>query len=388
MRFAATLVLGLFATASGAAADSPAKGVAPASLVVIDLRQPGSGAVQGSESFAFSNEVLIGELSKLIERAIDTKAPIADRVEAMAETGAKAREHAKDSALRAVSQEGEVVRVAVLFDATLTNDGDHWQVEGRRPALSFDEQPRASRLATDLGTLVQLGAVLVSRSASRGATTMPVAWLIVQDYRLRAERATLAVTASVGDEAVTIASGVEVPTGRAAEAAAAPAAAREAPAPDKKESLKLALVTGPREHWFLSADVPLTKASQLKRNEQTGVLELANEPSAFYIGLNFLLGDLLAARQSVADVIAIKLMVKASGDPLDSLGVALGLRGRHLRKYGLDFDLISPFVGYTFTQEDEATASGEIVTDGSRNHELRFGVGLNLDKALGWVKGK
>jgi hypothetical protein len=386
MRSTAALLLGLWAASPASAAESShGRSIRPVSLVVIDLRPADTGgAAQGPETFAYSGRAVAGQLLALVERAIDPDRPLGERLAAIRETGQKAREHSKESALRVVSDEGETVRVAVLFDATLITEEARWRVTGRRPQVTFDEQPRASRLQTDLATLVQLGAALAGVSAAREGTTMPVAWLVVQDHRLRTERATLTITATLGEEAVALASG----GGDAAAPVTRAAGPGEALAPDQKQSSKVALVTGPREHWFLSADVPLTGASQLKLDAQTGLLELASEPSTFYVGVNFLLGDLLAARQSIADVLAVKLLVKASKNPLDSLGVALALRGRYLRKYGLDFDLVSPFVGYTFTLEDEVSPSGEVVTNGGRNAELRFGASLNLDKALGWIKGK
>lgn len=380
------LFLGLTA-AVGAGAAETRPGPTSVALVVFDLRQaPADEPTRGPEGFAFAQKTVIAELLAPIEQGIDPAVPISKRVAAIREVGVKVREHARESALRAVSEDGEIVRVAVLFDATLTTEENHWEVRGRRPELIYDEQSRESRLQADLRALLQLGASLAGGGrTTRGGTTAPIAWLIVQEYRLRAERATLSVTASLTEQAVTLAAGdgdASSPT------TVADRDSHEEVGAASQQSLKVALVTGPREHWFLSADVPLTGASQLKRNAQTGLLELASEPSAFYVGVNFVLGDLLAARQSLADVIAVKLMIKASRQPLDSVGFGLALRGRHLRKYGLDFDLFSPFVGYTFTHEDKALSTGAVVTDGERNRELRFGVSLNLDKALGWVKGK
>lgn len=150
--------------------------------------------------------------------------------------------------------------------------------------------------------------------------------------------------------------------------------------------VKASLLTGPKEHWFFSADVPLTKASQLQTNEQTGQVELADEPSTFYVGVNFMWGDLAAADQGFFSNVVFKGLLKASRRPLDSLGFGMSMRGLHLKSFGLDFDTLSPFCAITFTKQDRATA-GSGAEGGGRNHEVRFGVALNLDKALAWVKG-
>jgi hypothetical protein len=157
------------------------------------------------------------------------------------------------------------------------------------------------------------------------------------------------------------------------------------------KALKASLVTGPAEHWFLSADVPLNRASKLAVKEGTNEVELADEPSKFYVGLDFLIGDLLTADRPrilgflPLNDLVLKGMITASSKPLESLGVGLGLRGQYLKRFGVDFEVFTPWVGYTFTKQDE-TKNQEVQRNAGRNREVRFGVGLNLDKALGWVQ--
>jgi hypothetical protein len=79
--------------------------------------------------------------------------------------------------------------------------------------------------------------------------------------------------------------------------------------------------------------------------------------------------------------------VKASGRPQDSYGVALGLRGNYLKKWGIDFDLVSPFVAYVSTREvpenSELLPSNEV-----RHGSVVAGLSLNLDTALSWLKNE
>jgi hypothetical protein len=165
------------------------------------------------------------------------------------------------------------------------------------------------------------------------------------------------------------------------------APARTAPSTDDRAAPKADLLTGPKEHWFLSAAVPLTKASALKPDAKTGQLVLEEEPSAFYVGVNFLLGDLSDDSRTLLENLVVSALIKASRQPLDSLGATIGLRGQYLSRFGLNLDVLTPFVGWTFTKE-AASADGIVSELGSRNAELRFGVALNLDQALKWVGGR
>jgi hypothetical protein len=168
-----------------------------------------------------------------------------------------------------------------------------------------------------------------------------------------------------------------------------PSAAKSPPPPDPDESAapRADLLTGPKEHWFLSAAVPLTKASALTLDPKTDQLVLDDEPSAFYVGVNFLGGDLSDDRRTVLENLVFSVLVKASRRPLDSLGVGVGLRGQYLSRFGLNLDVLTPFVGWTFTKEAVEEA-GIVRERGPRNAEFRFGVALNLDQALKWVGGR
>jgi hypothetical protein len=168
-------------------------------------------------------------------------------------------------------------------------------------------------------------------------------------------------------------------------AAAVPAKAEAADEAAPKPSVDV--ITGPREHWFLSADVPITAAEALTFDKDTGQVTLGDEPSTFYLGVNFLVGDLKDPKRSFIGNVVVKGLLKASNRPLDSYGFALGLRGQYLSKLGLNLDALTPLVAMTFTQED-VEENGVVTRRARRNSELRFGVSLNLDQAVKWVGGK
>jgi hypothetical protein len=166
----------------------------------------------------------------------------------------------------------------------------------------------------------------------------------------------------------------------------APAAPAAAPA-DESVKPKAELRTGPAEHWFLSADVPLNTVQALTFDDDTGQVTLGDEPSAFYVGVNFLLGDIKETRRPFLGNVVLKVMLKASRNPLDSVGLAVGLRGQFLTKWGLDLDALTPFVAWTWSEEDVA-ADGVVQRRARRNSEFRYGLSLNLDQAVKWFGGK
>jgi hypothetical protein len=67
-----------------------------------------------------------------------------------------------------------------------------------------------------------------------------------------------------------------------------------------------------------------------------------------------------------------KGMLKVSRRPLDSIGFGIGLRGNYFKRFGLDFDFLTPFVGMTFTKQDQTDATGAEAKS-SRNSEVRLG---------------
>jgi hypothetical protein len=121
--------------------------------------------------------------------------------------------------------------------------------------------------------------------------------------------------------------------------------------------------------------VIVTSKEQVAVDDE-GTVGLADPPS-FYVGFGFLLGDLASTKRSLLGNIAIKTLIKGTTSPLDSIGAALAVRGEYLKKLGLNFELLSPFAAYTWTKDE---------TTDKRVGELRFGLGVNIDKAVDWLK--
>ena len=158
-------------------------------------------------------------------------------------------------------------------------------------------------------------------------------------------------------------------------------AADGTPAEQKAE---VTLTTGPEEHWFLSADLPVRRTNELKFDAATNSLNAAQTPSTFYIGADYMIGDLLhdPGTSSLLGNLVIKGMVKASTNPIESFGFGIGLRGNYI----LNLDLVSPFIGYVFTRTD-AAAPEVVAKTGTLSRTFQVGVSFNLDQALGWLSG-
>lgn len=153
-----------------------------------------------------------------------------------------------------------------------------------------------------------------------------------------------------------------------------PGSADPKPAEAAEQALKL--TSGPLEHWSLSATMFVSRDTTFKKAD--GQIGVDGTPPIFYLSLNFLLGDVLSDERKFLENVELKWLLEGSKTPLDSMGIGLGLRGKFLSRFGIDFDVISPFVGVTWTKAETAGAP--------RIKKTRLGVSLDLKKALDWVK--
>lgn len=238
----------------------------------------------------------------------------------------------------------------------------------RSPRFRFIEESRKTRLATDLGKLLRLAKGLLEAGRADSAALNCVS----AGYVLERKRANL--TVSVQQEAPAQAGPVlEGGTG-------------SADGPSEQPSASAIIVTGPSEHYFLSADLPFKRFNELKLNEQTGLVEPVKSPTSFFVGLGYALGDLLSEGGGWRDDLVIKGSIKFDKQPLESYGVALGYRGALLSSLGLNFDAVSPFAGYFWTRGTLPAGSppGAKI---ERKGTFQMGFSFNLDAALGWTKG-
>ena len=176
---------------------------------------------------------------------------------------------------------------------------------------------------------------------------------------------------------------VEHKTGEAREKAlvalaqVAPVAPAQGAAAGKEIKQTAKFLSGPLEHWSISADVFTTRKTPFKKDD-SGAVVIDGKPPVFYVSLNFLMGDLPSTERTFAQNIELKWLLQGSKSPFDSIGFGIGVRGSYAKRFGFDFDLLSPFVGWTWTAQADSSQPRVLKT--------RFGVGLNINKALEWVK--
>lgn len=144
------------------------------------------------------------------------------------------------------------------------------------------------------------------------------------------------------------------------------------------------LLTGPASRFSISGDIPITEAEQLKLNDD-GELEVEGEGSSAYVGFNLHFGDRDVAYRGGQFLknLSLKAMIRASSRPGDSYGVALAFNNLSWKGGVFVLRGFSPWVGYTFTKEDEMPSEGSSGKGLGRNGELRFGFSVSLTTLAG-----
>lgn len=155
----------------------------------------------------------------------------------------------------------------------------------------------------------------------------------------------------------------------------------------KEESKELKIITGPSEHWFLSVDVPVTKVSEIQYDSSTNSLQKKDAPTLFYLGINYMLGDLYAHNQSWSDYVVFKALINLSSKPQDSFGVAIGYRVPDIDFLsGLVLDAFTPFAGVVWKKGD-TIENGAVQSDHAYGKPTWvFGLSFNIGKAVDWMK--
>jgi hypothetical protein len=222
------------------------------------------------------------------------------------------------------------------------------------PKVDFTEKERKTRLETDLATLIQLAQKINAAAETTQATPPKSSFAVFKEcHSLGRDRSTLGVTATAD---------LKSP------------ASDDTTGPAKGN---INVTTGPTEHAFLSADLAVNSINEVKLD--SGNLVPTDNPSQFYVGFNLMVGDVLSEETSFWKSLTGKLLIEASKHPTDSWGIAIGTRFKSLNLRLLQLDTFSPWVGYIWNRND--TLKGH-----EYKGDWRFGISLNLDKALGWVQ--
>jgi hypothetical protein len=225
--------------------------------------------------------------------------------------------------------------------------------------LTIKETKRKTRFANDLETLLKIIKV-IAEGRDIEAPPQPAYRLLVRTHHLKEVRSTVAVTATL-------------PAGDTK--------------PAKEITAQRTLVVGPVEHWFLSADLVVTKVTEVKYDDATKTLQSKDTPTHFFGGLNFSLGDVASSRTTFdADGLALKALVGISSRPLDELGVAIAYRFPDVHVLGFDLNTLSVFGGPIWSKVDGQDASGAVLKRDHYSGKLRAGISFNLDRALDFLK--
>lgn len=136
------------------------------------------------------------------------------------------------------------------------------------------------------------------------------------------------------------------------------------------------VTAGPAEHWYLSADLPITNIKQLQYDAESGEVTEKEKPASFYMGINYRIGDIFTnyhGHDRYNDL-SFKLMLKASKNPGESMGIGIS--------YNLDFAEV--FIAQVWTKDNENISGKEL---GSTDATVA-GISFNLTKGLEWLKGE
>ncbi|MFZ5757064.1 MAG: hypothetical protein ACOY3X_09190 [Pseudomonadota bacterium] len=153
------------------------------------------------------------------------------------------------------------------------------------------------------------------------------------------------------------------------------------------------LIAGPEEHWYITADAPVTNPKQLKFDAGEGKVVEKEVPSVFYLGINYQIGDLYRNYdvewtswkgwfsrkegpenwRNFGNRLSLKAMLKADKDPSESWGLGLGYTTHYV-----DF-----FVANVWTQQEVATAGKEL----HHTDNVVYGVSFNVSRGIEWLSG-
>ena len=259
--------------------------------------------------------------------------------------------------MRYFTQRGDEIALIVLVDARFPADSI-------RPV--FKETERPSELLASAKALAKISRVEGGGLNCRGFT-----------YTLQRKRSRLNVL--IPDIALPPDAGMTP----------APAPAAETPAVGGLKNIKPAvpppastrgdittpeIVLGPREHFFVSADMAFEK-SRFKLGKTPEADKEAIKNRNFFAALNFSVGDLLIdrgsplQRRSIWQEVVFKLQVTISQEPWEAWAVGVGLRGDRLKAILWNMDVIHPYFSFGKLPDE---------TDDKKKH-WRAVIGMGFD---------
>jgi hypothetical protein len=215
--------------------------------------------------------------------------------------------------------------------------------------VKVEETETETRFSADVKTLFKI----ITKIQGAGVGDQPPVFGSIQKYVLTKKRAKLKITAKPNEKTI-----------------------KDGEPPEASVEIR----TGPTEHVFLSASLPVTKIKDLKFDDDGKTIQPADTPSEFLIGVDFMVGDLLAEKRQFFDGFTLKTFVTPSKRPLENVGIGVGYRLPRVDILGFSLDNVTPFGAAIRVSRTDATT-------GEENVEMKFvgGLSFNLDKALDWL---
>src|SRR5207253_1995503 len=265
-----------------------------APVIIIDLTPAAAGATaNGVFAFDDPNATLITQVEKFTTSAV-TRDDEAKLFLAL-------RSAVTDTHTRWITMRGDTVTIYALYDAN----------EQQQPNVEVKEERRRTEFENNLSTLAKIVQKVVGTSFAAGDTTPSSIRAFRTEYLLTQVRAQLTVTATAAPKAT---SKMQTATATAN------------------------VVTGPTEHLYIAADVPVYKTKDVKYDSTGHTVGTKEDPSTFYAGVSFLLGDVLSDHRKLHENIVLKGLVKISKHPLDSYGLGIGYRLPALKRFGFELE--------------------------------------------------
>ena len=216
----------------------------------------------------------------------------------------------------------------------------YFKVKDGTKKVFIDEKPRASQISKDLVKLIKIGTTIYGRKdvspKSREDNITKECVLYKQSFKR--------------------------------------ASVQLATIDNKKNSTLYTFKVGEKEQLYLTADMPVTSIKELSYDKQTNSIYENKQPSSFYLGINYKLGDIYTnySLDEFYNDLSLKAMIKISNKPTESMGFGLGY---HLT------DGIEIFVAKIWTQNSNIVGehSGHTPT-------TTYGVSFDLNKGLEWIR--
>jgi hypothetical protein len=257
----------------------------------------------------------------------------------------------------------EVARIAV-------GRGGCSSTVGREVEVRFAEAKRGTLFGENLKALLKFALDKAVGGAAPASVVVPsFSWCLLppQKHVLQLDRAQLTITAQYAAAKNDEEAKVKVDEGVAT----------------------AQMITGPKEHIFLSGDAVVRGANQVKWDAATRTLVAQDKPDQLYLGVNFMRGDIYARHDAwTTDRLVVKFLFQPSKKPFDSVGLALGYRfadGVFTLNDDADSGGFVVFAGAFWTRTDQLDAAGAVV-GGKRERSWRVGVSYSLGTLLDWLK--